>query len=250
MDWLSQSICIYNKTEIMKKLLFMFMMFLTSYSFTQCACVWKDINGNVQCELYTNCSGGQTGNLTICANKVTNGTMCPCEVFSGMNWNCGGCLSNGACFYNGNACDADMVCTYVFLPVELISFTGKEYSGVNIITWVTASENNSDKFNLQHSVDGYTFTTLISLPASGNSNELLTYTTYHNDPKHVINYYRLKQIDFNGDNKTYEIIAIDNRLKDMKIIKMVNMLGQEVDEYYKGVVILYYDDGTIDKKIQ
>jgi hypothetical protein len=32
------------------------------------------------------------------------------------------------------------------------------------------------------------------------------------------------------------------------IIKITNTLGQNIDEYYEGIIIIYYDDNTFEKK--
>ena len=230
----------------MRFLLFSIFILLTHISFSQCACVWVDLNGDVQCYLYNNCSGP---NLSNCASKVTGGTMCPCEVYPGMNWLCGGCQSNGACWYNGTSCDADMVCGYIALPVELISFSGYWDGYVNIIEWETASEINSSHFILQHSTDGINWNPVATLPGAGNTTQIQRYHTQHYNVEKLTNYYRLDQFDFDGEYKQYDVISIDNRTTEKKIMKIFNMMGQEVDINSKGLKVIIYDDGTSTKKM-
>ena len=68
--------------------------------------------------------------------------------------------------------------------------------------------------------------------------------------RNAINYYRIKQVDFNGQTRSYPtIVSIDNRLKSEKLVKVVNLFGQEVPESEKGVVIYVYDDGSTEKRI-
>ena len=43
------------------------------------------------------------------------------------------------------------------------------------------------------------------------------------------------------------MISIDNRISDKIISSMVNLLGQEVNENYRGVVVVTYEDGSVEK---
>ena len=65
----------------------------------------------------------------------------------------------------------------------------------------------------------------------------------------MVNYYKLSQTDFNGDIVTYDIIKVDNTSDSKEIVKIVNYLGQEVNENYKGLRIITYIDGTVIKKM-
>lgn len=96
------------------------------------------------------------------------------------------------------------------LPVELISFTGKNVETKNILEWVTGSETNNDYFTLERSINGYTFEDLSKLDGAGNSNSTLHYQYIDNNPFPGKNYYRLKQTDFDGYVKyASEIIALE-----------------------------------------
>ena len=68
----------------------------------------------------------------------------------------------------------------------------------------------------------------------------------------TLNYYRLKQTDFDGKFEYSKTISIDNRVDDSfkEIIGRTNLLGQEVDEFYNGIVIVRYKDGTSQKFYQ
>ena len=63
-----------------------------------------------------------------------------------------------------------------------------------------------------------------------------------------ITYYRLVQYDFDGENKTYGPIAIDNRVQKKKVVKVVTMTGQEVTEFVSGGIYLeVYEDGSVNR---
>jgi hypothetical protein len=66
-----------------------------------------------------------------------------------------------------------------------------------------------------------------------------------------INYYRLKQTDYNGNFKYFNVISIDNTdLKKRQLIKMTDILGRPVSSEYVGIIFLIYDDGSYEKIIK
>ena len=135
------------------------------------------------------------------------------------------------------------------LPIELYTFEGSSIDGTNLITWSTASEHNSDYFVIERSVDGENWTDISKVPASGNSNTLIKYSYLDYSFNKTINYYKLRQVDFDGANKAYGPIMVDNRSTKI-IVKCINSLGQEVDENTKGMVILIYQDGSMEKVVR
>ncbi|MEP3388412.1 MAG: T9SS type A sorting domain-containing protein [Reichenbachiella sp.] len=94
------------------------------------------------------------------------------------------------------------------LPVELSAFTGHwKESGV-LLQWSTASELNNDYFELEHSVDGSIFNKIATIDGHGTTNELSEYTFDDSGYVQGINYYRLKQVDFDGKPEIFDPIAI------------------------------------------
>nr|WP_299202901.1 hypothetical protein [uncultured Brumimicrobium sp.] len=143
---------------------------------------------------------------------------------------------------------ADLECTEVPLPVDLTAFNGQNKQGMNLLTWETATETNNDYFSIAHSSDGFSWQEIDKVSGAGNSTEVKNYSLEHRNFPSAINYYRLTQVDFDGKREVFPIISIDN-LKNRKLIKRVNTLGQEVDQNFKGIVIEYYDDNSVEKKI-
>lgn len=95
------------------------------------------------------------------------------------------------------------------LPVELISFTGTNENDHNVLRWTTATEQNNDYFVLERSADGQFFQPIATIDGAGNSTQPLHYVQVDAFPKQGENYYRLKQVDFNG-TYTYSPIVIVN----------------------------------------
>lgn len=152
-----------------------------------------------------------------------------------------------------NQSTASLGCTPVVLPVELSAFEGKFSSGVNTLSWSTEAELDNDYFVVEWTTDPSSdkWEKVETINGAGDSETHRDYSlNVYNYTRNTINYYRLKQVDMNGQVRIYPyIVSIDNRLKDQKLIKIVNLLGQEVSESEKGLVIYVYDDGSTEKRV-
>lgn len=137
------------------------------------------------------------------------------------------------------------------LPVEMLYFYLNVYPSFNYLIWSTASELNSDYFQIERSIDGIEWKSVGIKLASGNSNSKIDYNFSDYFEDFVIHYYRLKQVDYNGQFKIYDIISADNLKSFKKIVRYVNILGQEIDESDAlGVIIVVYSDGTSQRIIK
>jgi|GEM_PF-3212526 len=94
------------------------------------------------------------------------------------------------------------------LPIELLSFTGTAGPDGNLLSWSTASETNNDYFEVERGSDASSFASIGTVDGHGNSSSVLNYDLTDSDPLPGINYYRLKQVDFNGDYTYSDAIAI------------------------------------------
>lgn len=101
------------------------------------------------------------------------------------------------------------------LPIELINFDAKFCSDVVCINWITASEKNNSEFAIERSDDAINFTKINQMPSQaldGNSSKYLYYETMDKNPAKGINYYRLKQIDFDKSYAYSPIVYVDYNL--------------------------------------
>ncbi|MCX6180345.1 MAG: T9SS type A sorting domain-containing protein [Bacteroidetes bacterium] len=103
------------------------------------------------------------------------------------------------------------------LPVELISFTGKKGKNFNELHWITASEINSEYFEVMRSFDGVTFESIGKINAAGKSNSLFNYSFLDYEQFEGTSYYQLKQYDNDGQHETFNIVAINNSSSEFKI---------------------------------
>ncbi|MBW8051423.1 MAG: T9SS type A sorting domain-containing protein [Cytophagales bacterium] len=97
----------------------------------------------------------------------------------------------------------------VVLPIELLYFTGYAKGTYVVLEWITVSEENNDHFNIQRSKDGKNFETIGTIPGAGTSNDIRDYLHVDDKPNKGVNYYRLKQTDFDGQESFSEIIKVN-----------------------------------------
>lgn len=96
------------------------------------------------------------------------------------------------------------------LPVELLSFTAHLKNKEVILSWETAFELNNEGFIIERSVDTRNWQEIEFMPGKGTSSEHSVYTYMDKAPHQGINYYRLKQIDYDGAIDHSFIVSITN----------------------------------------
>lgn len=103
-------------------------------------------------------------------------------------------------------CNAGGVTLSQPLPISLLSFEAQQINQKVQIDWTTISEQDNDYFTIERSVDGQNFTPIGIKPGAGNSIELIEYRAFDEQPRQGLNYYRLKQTDYDGTS-TYSLIV-------------------------------------------
>jgi len=136
------------------------------------------------------------------------------------------------------------------LPVTLKSFYGETKGTTNIINWVTSSEKDSQYFMVESSYDGVIWSLLENVLASGNTQSDTKYIVFDNQVNKT-KIYRLTQYDIDGSFEIFVPIIINRINTEKKILKYINIIGQEVNyDSHKGVIFVVYDDGTLIKIIR
>lgn len=95
------------------------------------------------------------------------------------------------------------------LPVELVSFDGNCEEGIVTLNWITTSEHNSDYFSILKSRNGLDWSQLTNVESSGNSTQLIYYSTVDNEGYNGNGYYKLLQVDTDGKSKEYGPINVN-----------------------------------------
>jgi hypothetical protein len=84
------------------------------------------------------------------------------------------------------------------LPVTWLTFDGSYLGEAILLSWSTGSEENNSHFELERSSDGLEWMAINTIDGNGTSSEINRYKSYDENPYPTINYYRLKQVDFDG----------------------------------------------------
>lgn len=132
-------------------------------------------------------SGGDAGIIQLSSNGCanTNGT-----ATDGAN---GTTLTNFS--FPFGTLDPPAPC---ILPVSFLNFKGyQDRDGVQL-EWVTSYEINNHFFEVERSRDGETFTAFERVDGKGNTEEESYYSSIDVMPFQGVNYYRLRQVDFDG----------------------------------------------------
>jgi hypothetical protein len=118
-------------------------------------------------------------------------------------------------FDNINVCEA--VCSVV-LPIELKQFTGEynKLTSQNDLAWLTNSERNNAFFIIER-LEGNKWQEIGRINGSGTTSEEQEYNISDSHPLNGINYYRLSQVDIDGQKSTYNTLAIQSNVEGFKL---------------------------------
>ncbi|MFT3681743.1 MAG: SdrD B-like domain-containing protein [Ferruginibacter sp.] len=95
-------------------------------------------------------------------------------------------------------------------PVMLLSFTGRlQNDRTALLNWQTTAEYNNDYFEIERSQDGIHFIVIDSVDGNGTSSLPHSYSWLDLHPLSDVNYYRLKQVDFDGHYKNSPVVRIE-----------------------------------------
>ncbi|SFH24229.1 T9SS type A sorting domain-containing protein [Pontibacter chinhatensis] len=96
------------------------------------------------------------------------------------------------------------------LPVEIIYFTAAKQGNNVLLEWATASEENNTGFEVEVSQDGFNFRKLDFVPTKNGNTVIKQVYTFKDteNGKYGTRYYRLKQIDMDGQFEYFTTKAV------------------------------------------
>lgn len=94
------------------------------------------------------------------------------------------------------------------LPIKLNSFTGSYAGSKIVLNWTTGNEQNNQYFVIEHSTTGYTFSEAGRITGAGSTANTQSYSWTDNYPSGGNNYYRLKQVDTDGQYSYSKLINV------------------------------------------
>ncbi len=94
------------------------------------------------------------------------------------------------------------------LPIELMEFNAEVSDAQINLYWKTASEINNDYFSIEKSVDAENWEAISRIEGVGNSTTEKQYKWVDENPESGVNFYRLRQVDFDGAFNFSKIVSV------------------------------------------
>lgn len=117
------------------------------------------------------------------------------------------------------------------LPIELLSFTATSTNQTVALEWTTLSEENNAFFTVERSSDGQSFESIAQVDGAGTSDAINQYKYTDRQPLSGRSFYRLKQVDLNGDFSYSPIksafVVLPDELK-LKVMPNPVISGEEI----------------------
>jgi beta-glucanase (GH16 family) len=133
------------------------------------------------------------------------------------------------------------------LPVELTNFKAKIQNNTTLLNWQTASESNNKVFEIERSNDGKDFKTIGAVKGNGTTNVVHNYYFTDKNPVNGINYYRLRQLDFDDKETLSKVVSVVSG-KNILILKNTlvhDVLDVTVAEDQKGPLSIFNVSGQL-----
>jgi subtilisin family serine protease len=113
-------------------------------------------------------------------------------------------------FYGWGIIKALDALNLITVPVELTSFTANIIENNYVeLTWITSTEKNNYGFEVQKKYEGQSYQTIAFISGNGTTTNRITYNYTDKNIQSNRVYYRLKQIDYNGDISYSSEIFVD-----------------------------------------
>ncbi len=130
------------------------------------------------------------------------------------------------------------------LPIELNGFDGRQDEGKTILKWQTTNEINNKGFEIETSLDGIEWKNIGFVEGNDVTNRSYNYSFIDKNPSAGINYYRLKQIDFDGDFEYSDLISVKIIFNDeIRIVPNPTQGEIELTGFESGTVMIYNSVG-------
>lgn len=130
------------------------------------------------------------------------------------------------------------------LPVELIAFSAECFNSTTQLKWTTASEINCDYYQVEKMDEENNFTTIGRVFGNGNTNQFSNYQ-FEDGNSSQLSYYRLKQIDYNGEFHTYNDKIVFSNCDEvnfnMDLFGNINEVTIVVNSFIEECEIKIYD---------
>ena len=97
----------------------------------------------------------------------------------------------------------------ITLPITLLNFTGQKNGNSSLLQWQVTNEVNNAYFSVEQSTDGKNFKAIGKIESRAGVSTKQEYKFSDNNPSKGLNFYRLKQVDNDGNYTYSKIVTVD-----------------------------------------
>lgn len=178
--------------------------------------------------------GGSNGDVTGLGNGAADNAEGP----TGNSWLAPINALAGECYlvyvanYHTTVSTFDLIFTgtanynCAILPVELTTFTAIGMLNGISVSWTCLSETNNSHFIVERTTDGSKYEFITQINGAGTTTQATQYAITDPNPVTGTNYYRIKQVDYNGQEKIYGPVACEYHASEPAFLEITNMNGQ------------------------
>lgn len=123
----------------------------------------------------------------------------------------------------------------VVLPVEMLYFNLRQNESNVDLYWATASESNNDYFAVERSVDGINYEQIGTVAGMGTTSSANSYNYRDESPKTGLNYYRIRQVDFNGESEYSGLRIANFKENNFSLINQYQSSDNTMNVIVKGM---------------
>lgn len=133
------------------------------------------------------------------------------------------------------------------LPVVFSRFDAQKFAASVQLNWGTSAEIQNDRFEIERSVDGRNFATIGKVKGNGSTSQANNYSFIDYTPASGINYYRLCQVDIDGQRHYTRIVTVNMGTETTVFPNPVRsgLLTLIIDERGASQVSLYGANGNL-----
>ncbi len=133
------------------------------------------------------------------------------------------------------------------LPIELGAFSARQSGAEEVLLeWSTYAELNNDYFEVFKSLDGLDFASIGKVAGAGNVDDLQEYEFVDKAATRGMNYYQLRQVDFDGAVTSSQIQAVEINLKE-KVAIYPNPVKEDlvIEDFEGGEILIVNLEGKV-----
>ncbi len=146
----------------------------------------------------------------------------------------------------------DVSCATV-LPVDWLSFTAERAGETALLKWATSSEEDNDYFSIERLNENGYFVSIGTMSGNGTTSQPHEYSFVDETPFMGVNYYRIRQVDFNGQSTFTGVQPVEfgeSPAFSAYVYYDGELHFQQANNYGNTTITVFADDGRVLSRIE